>query len=147
MIERDGKFFNDDVLRPYSISKHVISNFKLNQCDVMVVSGMPEGIGKSAYVNGALADMQGFFACKEPEKLQWLWNSSGNPRPAGTPIWSSDWEGAKKFVMYPPEEIVDLCMDMLENGKRECCLHWDTLRFTQPNAHGRRHVAQCYGIS
>jgi hypothetical protein len=125
MIEREGHYYDDSILRPYSLTRRMVQNYKLNECEVICVYGMPEGIGKSAHVNHVLADISGFYKCKDPEKLKWLFTPQSHGRPKEAPIWEPDWEGAKKWIMYPPEEIVDLCMDMLEKGQREVCLHWD----------------------
>jgi hypothetical protein len=103
----------------------MMQNYKMNECEIIVVYGMPEGVGKSAHVNHCLADIEGYRSCKDPEKLKWLFAPTTHKRRPEEPLWEPDWEGAKKWIMYPPEEIVDLCMDMLEKGQREVCLHWD----------------------
>ena len=124
MIEHEDSSFDDSVLRPYSLALHCASNFKNNECDIFTVSGMPEGIGKSGYVHHTLADVCGYYKCKERDKLQWMWRSV-QERPKDAVIWESDWETPKHLIKYHPIDVVKLCMEMLEKGKREPAFHWD----------------------
>lgn len=124
MIEHEGRYFNDMPSRPYELSRTMYKNFKNNQCEILVVSGMPEGIGKSAHVNHALADICGFKKEKSWDKIKWMWKRA-TERPKDTPIWEADYDGAKAYIKYPPEDIVNLCISMIEKGQRDVCIHWD----------------------
>jgi len=123
MIEyKDYQPLDDSIFKPYSLSRRVASSFYQNECEVFVVHGMPEGIGKSAYVNHVLADLKGYQNCREKELLQWMWK----PKPtADTKVWESDWGQTKTLIMYPPEEVVKRCKNMLINQERDMAFHWD----------------------
>jgi len=122
MIDYRGRVFDDMVFKPYSLSRRVASNFYQDECEVLVVHGMPEGVGKSAYVNHVLADLKGYQKEKDKELLQWMWKKK---EAVDVRVWESDWEQAKPLIMYPPEEIVKRCKHMLIRGEREMAFHWD----------------------
>lgn len=123
MIEHEGKSFDDMRLRPYGFTKRLVGNYYADECEIFVVYGMPEGIGKSAYVSHAQADIEGYQACKDRAKLKWLWEREA--RPEGTSIWDTDWEIIKPLIKYPPEDVVDMCMDMVEGNRKKVCFHWE----------------------
>jgi hypothetical protein len=60
MIHHRGKELNDNRLRPYGLARRAARNFRNDECEIVMVYGMPEGVGKSAYVNHALADVYGY---------------------------------------------------------------------------------------
>ena len=122
MIEYEGRVFDDSVLRPYEFSRRLVGNYYANECEVFVVYGMPEGIGKSAYISHAQADLLGFQHCKDKELLRWMWERE---RPKDAWIWESDWESSKQFLKYPPDDVVDTCMDMLDKDRKDVSFHWD----------------------
>lgn len=124
MIVHEDRQLNTMPLRPLGLSRRVLRNFYQNECEVFVTYGMPEGIGKSAHTNLALADIQGYIRERDPEKLQWMKRKNAE-RPKDTEIWKLDYEGAKPFILYPPEEIVRVCREMLVKERREPLLHWD----------------------
>jgi len=122
MIEYKGRIFDDMSFKPYSLTRRIASNFYQDECEVFVVYGMPEGIGKSAYVNHVLADLKGYQNEHEKELLQWMWKQKPSP---DVKVWESDWERIKSLIMYPPEEIVKRCKDMLIREERDMAFHWD----------------------
>lgn len=122
MIEHEGRQFDDSVLRPYLFSRRLLGNYYGNECEIFVVSGMPEGIGKTAYVAHVQADIKGYQGCKDQELLKWLWERN---KPKDVELWDSDWETIKTFIKYPPEDVVDTCMDMVEKDRKDVCFHWD----------------------
>lgn len=122
MIEHDDREFDDSVLRPYQFSRKLADNFYGDECEIFVVYGMPEGIGKSAYCNHTLADLLGYQACKDKEKLQWMWEKE---KPQDAEVWESDWERCKQLIKYPPDDVVDMCMHMVEHEEKEITFHWD----------------------
>lgn len=111
-------------LRPLGLTRRAMANYYNNECEVVVEYGMPEGIGKSAHANLALADMYGYMAEKDSEKVQWM-NKKNAERPEDTDIWKLDWETPKKLIHYPPEDIVKMCRQMLVKQIREPSFHWD----------------------
>lgn len=124
MYEHEGQTFHDESLRPYGLGRRAIKNYYQNECEVLICTGMPEGIGKSGYVNHGLADATGFLACHDKDKLQWMYKKNSD-RPADAPIWEADYEAAKKLIMYEPSTVVDWLMQMLVNGDRVPMWHWD----------------------
>ncbi len=124
MIEHEGKLFDDSKLRPYGLSKRAIHNYYYNECEVAVVYGMPEGVGKSAYVNHSLADVYGYQKEKNKDILQWMWKPN-TERPADAPLWEANYDLAKKWIKYPPDVVVDMCLNMLDKDIREPMFHWD----------------------
>jgi hypothetical protein len=97
---------------------------KNNECEIVCVYGMPEGVGKSNYVSHCLADTQGFLKEKDWDKLKWMWKKA-DERPADAVIWDSDYESAKPLIKYPPEDVVSWLMDMLLTHKKVPMWHWD----------------------
>jgi len=122
MIEHGHKVYDDSVLRPYGFARRLVGNYYGDECEIFVVYGMPEGIGKSAYVNHVLADITGYQHCHEKELCKWMWEK---PKPRDAKVWDTNWEATKEFVKYPPEEVVDVCMQMLEKGRKDVAFHWD----------------------
>jgi len=122
MIEHEDRQFNDSILKPYLFSRRLLSNFYSDECEIFVVSGMPEGIGKTGYVCHVQADLKGYQNCNDKELLKWLWQKH---KPLNAPIWESDWEAVKQCIKYPPEDVVDMCMDMVEKDRKDVCFHWD----------------------
>jgi len=124
MFEHEGKLFHDENLRPYGLARRAIRNYFQNECEIVVVTGMPEGIGKSGYVNHGLADVQGFLQCHDKDMLKWMYEQNVT-HDETSPIWETDYEAAKPLIMYPPEQIVEWLMEMLVKGKRTPMFHWD----------------------
>jgi hypothetical protein len=124
MIEHEGIVFHDELIRPYELTRRAIQNFKNNECEVVICYGMPEGVGKSAYVNHALADAQGFLACHDWDKLQWMFKKN-EERTKDTVIWEADYEAAKDLIKYKPEDVVSWLADFLKTGRRVPLWHWD----------------------
>lgn len=122
MIEHNGKVFDDNKLRPYEFTKRLVKNYYADECEVFIVYGMPEGIGKSALVNHVLADVYGFQKCKDKELLKWMWDKKPQ---ADTPLWEADWEKPKKYIRYLPVDVVNLCIRMIEKQSRDVAFHWD----------------------
>lgn len=121
-MKHGNREFDDALLRPYQFSRKLAENFYGDECEIFVVYGMPEGIGKSAYCNHVLADLLGYQACKDDEKLEWMWEKE---KPEDAKVWDSDWERAKEFIKYPPDDVVDMCMHMVEKELKDITFHWD----------------------
>lgn len=133
MIKHAGKSYDDMNDRPYELTKRAVRNWRFNECEVVIVHGMPEGVGKSVYVSHALADANGWLNCKEPDKVKWMYKHAGE-RPVDTPIWEADYMANKPFILYKPEEVVSFLMDRMtkvlgdEFGERTLkvpMFHWD----------------------
>lgn len=124
MIEHESRAFDDSNMRPLELTRRAMRNFYNNECEVAVVTGMPEGVGKSVYVSHSLADAQGYLKCKDKDKVCWMWKHRGE-RPANAAIWNSDYEAAKQFIKYTPEEVVDFLLYLLTNNVRVPIWHWD----------------------
>lgn len=127
MIEHEGKQFRDDLLRPYEISRRALSNYYNNECEICVCSGLPEGVGKSNYLNHAIADIQGYLKCKDKEKIKWMWQpvakrTAINP---DTPIWEADYTHVLDWTKYLPIDMVDFLLDLQDRGVKVPLLHWD----------------------
>jgi len=117
------KEFDTAKLRPYGATRRICDRFYGDECEIAIVSGMPEGIGKTSYVHHVLADTYGYKACKDEELLKTMWLPV--EKRAKLPKWSTDWETTKSFILYLPEEVVELCKTMLLKGIREPVFHWD----------------------
>ena len=124
MIQHEDRQLNTMPFRPLGLTRRVLRNFYNNECEVYVTYGMPEGIGKSAHTNLSLADIYGYMSEHDSEKVRYM-KVKNNERPRDTEIWKLDWERAKEFIHYQPEDIVRLCREMLVKGRREPLLHWD----------------------
>lgn len=124
MIEHEGKQLDDYEIRPFSLAQRIAHNFKYNLCEIFVIYGMPEGIGKSSHANYSLADINGWYNDNDWEHKKWMWESI-DKRPKDTPIWELDWEMSKNLIKYPPDHVVDMCMDMVDHEKRLPFFHWD----------------------
>lgn len=110
-------------LRPFAITRRMVRNYYNDECELAIVSGMPEGIGKSGYVNKALADVHGFLNCHQKELVECMyqkpeehWNKEK---------WKLDYPAMKPFLKYLPEDVVDMCLRMIDAGKRTFAFHWD----------------------
>ena len=127
MFQHEDKWFDDALIRPFELSRRAIRNYKNNECEIMVVTGMPEGIGKSNYINHSLADVLGFLDCKEWDKLKYMKIRCAErlARDPKAPIWESNYDKVLDFTKYLPEDVVDMCMGMLDSGKRVPMWHWD----------------------
>lgn len=122
-IRHRKKEFDDAILRPYGATRRVCLSYYQDECEIAIVSGMPEGIGKSGYIHHVLADTYGYISCKNHELLKAMWAKAEER--IDKPKWPTDWETAKAFIRYLPEDIVDLCKTMLIKGIREPVFHWD----------------------
>lgn len=124
LIEHNGKTFADSQIRPFEITRRAIKNYYQNECEIALVTGMPEGVGKSVYVTHSLADVQGYLKCKEKDKVQWMWKPIGE-RPENAAIWESDYEAVKPLILYTPEEVVNFLLTLLTKKERIPMWHWD----------------------
>ncbi len=123
MIDHAGKSFNDAPLRPYGMTKRVVNNFYADECEVMIVSGMPEGVGKSAYVNHVFADAKGYQQCRDSKLVEAM--RLERRLQIDAPKWSTDYENIKPLILYEPKDVVDKCLYMLDHNEREYALEWD----------------------
>lgn len=121
MIEHNGRNFDDSKFKPYSFSRRLARNYYEDECEIFLVYGMPEGIGKSAYVHHVLADIIGYQECHDKERLKWMWED----KTEDVVVWDSDWESTKRSVLYLPKDVVLRCKTMLIKGQREVGFHWD----------------------
>ncbi len=122
MVVQFGKLrFNDNRIRPYEFSRRIIHNWYQDECEIFTVYGMPEGVGKSACVNSVIADVKGWQACQDKDKVGMMWRE----RRPGDEAWDADWEAIKPLVLYPPEDWVALFKSMLLNHKRDFAVHLD----------------------
>ncbi len=117
------KEFNDEPLRPYGGTKRAVTNYYGDECEIAIVSGMPEGIGKSAYVNHVLADVYGYQGCRDGELLKVMYEKREVQVTAHK--WPTDWETPKGLIKYLPEDVVKTCKNMLIKGVRLPAFHWD----------------------
>jgi hypothetical protein len=124
MFEHEGKTFQDELCRPYGLARRAVRNYYENECEIIIVTGMPEGIGKSAYVHHGLADVQGFLNCHDKDLMKWMYKPI-QERPQEQPIWKADYEGIKNLIKYPPDQVVNFLMDMLTREVRIPMWHWD----------------------
>lgn len=127
MFQHEDKWFDDAKIRPFELTRRAIRNYKNNECEVMVVTGMPEGIGKSNYLNHALADTLGFLDCKDWEKLKFMKIHCAD-RLAQFPeasIWEANYDKVLDYTKYLPEDVVNMCMGMMDRGERVPMWHWD----------------------
>ncbi len=124
MLQHDDLSFDDSKLRPYGMSRRAIQNYKHNECEVVIVYGMPEGTGKSAYVNHCLADVGGYYSCKDWEKLKFI-RTPNAERPPDSVLWDADYESAKPLIKYKPEDVVRWLKEIMIQGKRVPLWHWD----------------------
>lgn len=122
MIEHDGRIFDDHKLRPFAFTKRLIKNRFADESEIFIVYGTPAGIGKSAYVNYVLADVHGYMNCHDKDLIQWMWKDKPSPE---TRVWNLDMEAVKQRVFYPPEEVVDKCLYMLDHDVVDVAFHWD----------------------
>jgi len=122
VIEHRYKVYDDRKMRPYEFSRRLVKNFFNDEFEVFVVYGMPEGIGKTAYISHVQADVFGYFNCHDKQKIEVMWKKD---KDKSAPIWDSDWEEPKKWILYPPEQVVKICKTMLEREERNICFHWD----------------------
>ena len=126
MIEHEGKQFDDTRFRPLEFSRRAARNLRNNECEMIVVFGMPMGIGKSAYVNHTLADVMGFLKEKDWNRLKWMFpRKDYGQRKVDDEIWEADYEAAKPLIKYEPSEVVTWLMGMLTKHEKVPMWHWD----------------------
>jgi len=123
MISHNSKTFDTSPLRPYQFTKRLIQNHFNDECEIFLVYGTPEGIGKSAYVSHVLADVHGYMNCHDKDLLKAMWVKPEEAR--DMPKWLCDWETPKEFLFYPPVEVVDKCLYMLDHDIVDVAFHWD----------------------
>lgn len=124
MFEHEGKTFLDENIRPLSISQRALRNYYQNECEVVIVSGMPEGVGKSNYINHAIADIQGYLKCKDKEKLKWMWKPIIK-RPAEAEIWAADYSHVLDWTKYLPLDMVNFLFHLQDKELKVPLIHWD----------------------
>ena len=122
-VRHRKKEFDTSKLRPYGATKRICQCYYGDECEIAIVSGMPEGIGKSGYVHHVLADTYGYISCRDKELIRVMWKPREEQIKA--PKWPLDWETTKTFIRYLPEDVVELCKNMLLKGVREPVFHWD----------------------
>lgn len=98
------------------MTQRICQAFYRDECEIAIVSGMSEGIGKSGYVHHVLADTYGYMKCKDPELLKLMWLKAHER--VNVPKWPLDWETTNLFIRYLPEDVVKLCKDMVIKGQR-----------------------------
>ena len=124
MIEHGGEVFDDTALRPYQLAKRAWKNMKNNECEIVIVHGMPEGCGKSQYVNHSIADVSGFYKCKDAKLCQWMWRKKED-RPKDAKLWNPDYDAVKGLLKYEPADVVSWLTNMLVKGLRVPMWQWD----------------------
>lgn len=122
-VRHRQKEFDDAILRPYGMTKRIATAYYADECDLAIVSGMPEGIGKTSYIHHVLADTYGYVECHDQQFLNTMWLKQEERLHAQK--WPTDWEAIKRFVLYLPEDVVNLCQTMLQKKRREPAFHWD----------------------
>lgn len=139
MIEHAGRTYNDNTDRPYELSRRAINNWRFNECEVAIVYGMPEGVGKSVYISHAMADINGWLntnKVNEPGTVDYTWMyKRACERPKDIQIWKTDYMGNKPLILYKPADVVNFLKEKmsyaLENPDLEHKLtaipmwHWD----------------------
>jgi hypothetical protein len=123
LIYHAQRTYDDSILKPYRFTKRLIRNHFADECEIFLVYGTPQGIGKSALVSHVLADVHGYLQCKDEELVRAMWVK---PEEAyKMPKWESDWEAVKSRTFYPPDEVVDKCLYMLDHEIVDVAFHWD----------------------
>jgi len=123
MIYHAQRTYNDALLRPYRFTKRLVVNHFSDECEIFLVYGTPAGIGKSSLVSHVLADVHGYMECKDEDLIRAMW---AKPEEAyQMPKWECDWEAVKKRTFYPPGEVVDKCLYMLDHEIVDVAFHWD----------------------
>lgn len=123
MIEHVQTSFDDAPLKPYRFSKRLIRNHFADECEVFLVHGSPEGVGKTAYISHVLADVHGYLDCHDKDLLRAMWVKAEEAQ--SMEKWQSNWEAVKNYTHYPPDEVVDKCLYMLDNELVDVAFHWD----------------------
>lgn len=122
LIDYGDRHFDDAKLRPYEFSRRIARNYYQNECEIFMVYGMPEGVGKTAFVSHVQSDLAGYQLSKDKEALQWMWKDKPS---IDTPVWEADWESIRQSIFYLPEDVVKKCKGLLVKDRREMCFHWD----------------------
>lgn len=90
------------------LSRKLLTSYVNDECDIYLVYGMPEGIGKSSYVLKALAEVRS--------------------RPSFLPEdgdWKTDLNKVKPWLKFYPRDVVLLCKRMTDKGRRYEAFIWD----------------------
>lgn len=111
-------------MRPYELSKRAWKNIKNNECEIVIVYGMPEGVGKSYYIHHSVADVMGFYKEKDRAKCQWMWRAR-EERPVDAELWNSNYEEVKPLVKYEPADVVSFLMNLVVREVKIPMMHWD----------------------
>jgi len=123
MIIHNSRSYDDSPQKPYELTRRLVTNHIEDECEIFLVYGSPEGVGKSAYVHHVLADLHGYYKCKEQKLVDAMWVK--REEAAALPKWESDWEKIKGYIYYPPTEVVNKCLHMLDNEIVDVAFHWD----------------------
>lgn len=115
MITFGKLHLNDNKYRPFEFSKRIIGHFNAGECEIAVVSGMPEGCGKSAYTNATIADIKGWRKCRDKDKVRMVWLD----RVPNEEAWDSDWEATKPRILYTPKSWAKTFKSMLLEHQRD----------------------------
>lgn len=91
----------------FAMTKQILGAYYSDECDLYLVYGMPEGIGKSTLTIKVLAEIK------------------GRPKPQLVDEWPLDYEQVKTRVKFYPEDVVDLCKELTDKGRREEAFIWD----------------------
>lgn len=100
-----------------------MQNFYNDECELCVVYGMPEGVGKTGYVTHVQADVLGYRKASR-SMSDWIWKYK-DAKDRDVPKWESDYESVKPLIKYYPKDVVLSCKNMLLKGERLECMLWD----------------------
>lgn len=109
--------------RPFMLSRRIIQNFYNDECEVCIVYGMPEGIGKSAYVAHVNADVCGYRDSRG-DQPDWVWKYK-QAKERGQSKWAPNYEAVKPALLYYPRDVVKRCKEMLLKHQRLEMVWWD----------------------
>jgi hypothetical protein len=101
-----------------------VRNYYQNECEILLVTGLPEGCGKSAYCNLGLADSMGFIKCHDKEQTKYMYQENCN-HTTDNPLWECDYEAAKPMILYKPEDVVSYLMTLLIKKEKVPMVIWD----------------------
>ena len=83
-----------------------------DECNIYLIYGMPEGIGKSSYAAKCMAEIKG-----RPTPM---FHGTGDMKE-----WDADFEKVKPRILFYPKDVVKLCKFMTDHNKREEGFIWD----------------------
>jgi hypothetical protein len=117
LIEHAGRSYNDMQDRPYEFSRRAVNNWRFNECEVVIVYGMPEGVGKSVYISHTMADVKGWLntnKVNEAGTVDYTWMfKKACERPKDVQIWNTDYMGNKELILYKPKDVVNFLKEKM----------------------------------